>query len=53
MFTHLPVRLPAMEFTESVRSFHVPPTPFHVRLAAELPSVPTSRATRVTSEAKA
>ena len=31
-----PVRLPAIEFTESVRSFHVPATPFTLRLAAEL-----------------
>ncbi len=31
-----PVRLPAMEFTESVKSFQVPATPAHIRLAAEL-----------------
>ena len=31
-----PVRLDAIEFTESVRSFHVPATPPHLRLAAEL-----------------
>ena len=30
------VRLPAMEFTESVRSFQVPRDPGHVGLAAEL-----------------
>ena len=30
------VRLPARPFTLSVRSFHVPATPLHVRLAAEL-----------------
>ena len=30
------VRLPAMKFTLSVRSFHVPETPAHLRLAAEL-----------------
>ena len=29
------VRLPAMKFTESVRSRQVPPTPGHLRLAAE------------------
>ena len=29
------VRLEAMEFTESVRSFHVPATPLHIRLTAE------------------
>ena len=29
------VRLPAMKFTESVRSFHVPATPFDVGLTAE------------------
>ena len=29
------VRLPAMKFTLSVRSFHVPATPFTSRLAAE------------------
>ena len=31
-----PVRLPAMELTESVRSFQVPATPLHLGLAAEL-----------------
>ena len=31
-----PVRFDAMELTLSVRSFQVPPTPLHVRLAAEL-----------------
>ena len=40
-----------MEFTESVRSFHTPPTPFTSAWPPSLPSVPTSRATRVTSEA--
>ena len=29
------VRLPAMKFTVSVRSFHVPATPLHFGLAAE------------------
>ena len=45
------VRLPAMAFTESVRSFHVPATPTTTAWPPSLPSVPTSRATRVTSEA--
>ena len=31
-----PVRLPAMKFTLSVRSFQVPATPLHVGLPAEL-----------------
>ena len=46
------VRLPAMKFTLSVRSFHVPATPCTSAWPPSLPSVPTSRATRVTSEAK-
>ena len=46
------VRLPAMKFTESVKSFHVPDTPSTRAWPPSLPSVPTSRATRVTSEAK-
>ena len=41
-----------MEFTESVRSFQVPATPCTSAWPPSLPSVPTSRATRVTSEAK-
>src|SRR5207302_1945156 len=45
------VRLPAMEFTESVRSFQVPDTPSTRAWPPRIPSVPTSRATRVTSEA--
>jgi hypothetical protein len=45
------VRLPAMKFTESVRSFHVPATPFTSAWPPRIPSVPTSRATRVTSDA--
>ena len=45
------VRLPAMKFTESVRSFHVPDTPSTTAWPPSLPSVPTSRATRVTSAA--
>ncbi|MFO0849023.1 MAG: hypothetical protein U0871_10795 [Gemmataceae bacterium] len=51
MFRTWPVRLPAMLFTLSVRSFQVPATPFTVAWPPSLPSVPTSRATRVTSEA--
>ena len=47
------VRLPAMELTLSVKSFHVPPTPCTSAWPPSLPSVPTSRATRLTSEAKA
>ena len=47
------VRLPAMELTLSVRSFQVPATPGTSAWPPSLPSVPTSRATRVTSEAKA
>ena len=37
----------------SVRSFHVPPTPRTIACPPSLPSVPTSRATRVTSPANA
>ena len=40
-----------MKFTESVRSFHVPATPFTSAWPPSRPSVPTSRATRVTSDA--
>jgi hypothetical protein len=47
-----PVRLVAMAFTESVRSFQVPATPVTVAWPPSFPSVPTSRATRVTSAAK-
>src|SRR6202043_3549851 len=46
------VRLPHIALTESVRSFHVPATPGTIAWPPSLPSVPTSRATRVTSEAK-
>ena len=45
------VRLPHMALTESVRSFQVPATPGTIAWPPSLPSVPTSRATRVTSEA--
>ena len=47
-----PVRLLAIELTESVRSFHVPATPGTCAWPPSLPSVPTSRATRVTSAVK-
>ena len=40
-----------MKFTLSVRSFHVPATPCTSAWPPSLPSVPTSRATRVTSAA--
>ena len=49
MFRTWPVRLLAIELTESVRSFHVPATPGTWACPPSLPSVPTSRATRVTS----
>ena len=41
-----PVRLDAIEFTLSVRSFQVPATPGTAAWPPSLPSVPTSRATR-------
>ena len=44
-------RLSASVLTLSVRSFHVPETPFTCAWPPNLPSVPTSRATRVTSSA--
>src|SRR5919197_1178291 len=44
------VRFPAIEFTLSVKSFHVPATPLTSASPPNLPSVPTSRATRVTSD---
>ncbi len=46
------VRLPAMRLTESVRSFHTPATPCTRAWPPSSPSVPTSRATRVTSDWK-
>jgi hypothetical protein len=46
------VRFEAMKFTFSVRSRHVPDTPRTCAWPPSLPSVPTSRATRVTSSAK-
>jgi len=48
-----PVRFAAMALTLSVRSFQVPATPGTCACPPSLPSVPTSRATRDTSEAKA
>ncbi len=45
------VKLRAIELTLSVRSFHVPATPRTSAWPPSLPSVPTSRATRVTSDA--
>ena len=53
MLRTCPVRLLAMKLTLSVRSFHVPPTPGTCAWPPSLPSVPTSRATRVTSDANA
>ena len=47
------VRFAAITFTLSVRSFQVPATPGTCAWPPSLPSVPTSRATRVTSEANA
>jgi len=44
------VRLPAIWLTDSVRSFHTPETPLTWAWPPSLPSVPTSRATRVTSD---
>ena len=41
-----------MKLTLSVRSFQVPATPGTCAWPPSLPSVPTSRATRVTSPAK-
>ena len=46
------VRFEAMKLTLSVRSFQVPATPGTSAWPPSLPSVPTSRATRVTSPAK-
>ena len=52
MLRTCPVRLFAIELTLSVRSFQVPATPFTTACPPSLPSVPTSRATRLTSPAK-
>ena len=53
MFRTCAVRLFAIELTLSVRSFHVPATPSTLAWPPSRPSVPTSRATRVTSPANA
>src|SRR6266700_932639 len=52
MFRIWLVSWPARRFTLSVRSFQTPPTSSTSAWPPSLPSVPTSRATRVTSEAK-
>src|SRR5690606_41973411 len=44
------VRLDAIWLTESVRSFHTPDTPSTLACPPRRPAVPTSSATRVTSE---
>jgi hypothetical protein len=49
MFCTCAVRLPAIWLTLSVRSFQVPATPGTTAWPPSLPSVPTSRATRLTS----
>ena len=53
MFRTCAVRFPAIWFTLSVRSFQVPATPVTTAWPPSLPSVPTSRATRLTSDANA
>ena len=53
MFRTCEVRFEAIWLTESVRSFQTPETPFTRAWPPSFPSVPTSRATRVTSAAKA
>ena len=53
MFRTCAVRLFAIELTLSVRSFQVPATPSTLAWPPSRPSVPTSRATRVTSPANA
>src|SRR6186713_2961422 len=50
IFLTWPVRFEAIWFTESVKSFHVPPIPFTSAWPPSFPSVPTSLATRVTSD---
>ncbi len=45
------VKFPAIKFTLSVKSLQVPATPLTSACPPNLPSVPTSRATRITSEA--
>ncbi len=51
MFRTCVVRFAASRLTLSVRSFQVPATPGTIAWPPSLPSVPTSRATRVTSAA--
>ena len=51
MFLTWVVRLAASRLTLSVRSFQVPSTPGTTAWPPSRPSVPTSRATRVTSAA--
>ena len=51
MFRTWLVKLLAIELTLSVRSFQVPATPLTLASPPSFPSVPTSRATRVTSDA--
>jgi hypothetical protein len=53
MFRTCPVRFDAIQFTLSVRSFHVPATSGTSACPPSFPSVPTSRATRLTSDANA
>ena len=53
MFRTWSVRLPAMLLTLSVRSFQTPATPRTWAWPPSRPSVPTSRATRVTSRGEA
>src|SRR2546430_1449932 len=52
MFFTWPVRFDAIEFTESVRSFHVTATPFTLARPPSFPSVPTLRGTRGTFAAE-
>ncbi len=52
MFRTCDVRLFAIELTDWVRSFQVPETPCTSAWPPRMPSVPTSRATRVTCSAK-
>ena len=53
MLRTCPVRFDAIEFTLSVRFFQTPATPSTSACPPSFPSLPTSRATRVTSEANA
>ena len=51
IFLTCAVRFDAIWFTDSVKSFHVPPTSCTFACPPNFPSVPTSSATRVTSDA--